>query len=251
MYELATLRFDKIGRFSLNNTIISFPDVSNTPFNNSREYYLAVIKKMLYDCELEKILCSTYQPPLPEWDTAAEHEKLELALWIYMQVGKFLGAQACNGPFPFEHGDWNDQNLLVNEEYCIVGVIDWETARTCPLESLKPSRLFQYTLKVISTETTDYYSGRRECLQTILGSAGAINLRIQELAQLFERPRFPQQFVTQVEQLIRYLHSNFEREMKQIIPLKIWLRLTSIPLSLATSLYNVENRGSGSHTTIE
>lgn len=154
--ELTTLRFDKISRPGLDNTILSIPNVSDSPFNSPREYYLSIMKTTFYDHGLVKILSNTFIPPLPECDTASDPEKLEFALWIYLQVGEFLGAQACDGPFPLDHGDWNDQNVLVDEEYS-VGVIDWEMVRTCSLETLKPSKLFRYTLKDDSPESAADY----------------------------------------------------------------------------------------------
>lgn len=230
--ELTALRLDKIGRLGLDNTIISIPDVSDSPFNSAREYYLAIMKTRLHDLGLEKILSGTYLPPLPEWNTAAESEKPELALWIYLQVGKFLGAHACDGPFPVDHGDWNDQNVLVDEEYRVVGVIDCEMVRTCPLESLNPSKLFQYTLKDVSV---DYYTGSRNCLQTILGTTRTASPKIHVLAQLFERPYSALHFVTQVHYLTRFLKENFDAELEQMIPLYVWSKLLPVIESRAPS----------------
>jgi hypothetical protein len=223
MNELTTLHFDKIGRLGFNNTITSFSDISGSPFSNSREYYLARMNTALSDQGLKHILCNTYEPLNPEWDTAMEPKKLKLALWVFLQVGKFLGAQTCDGPFPLDHGDWNDQNVLVNEDYCVVGVIDWEMARTCALESLQPSKLFRYTLKDVSPAcAADYFSEHADCRQTNIEPARPINPQLQELVWLFEWPRFPQQFVGQVQPLIRCLHTNFEEAMKQMIPSQLW-----------------------------
>ncbi|RUS14490.1 hypothetical protein BC937DRAFT_93741 [Endogone sp. FLAS-F59071] len=40
------------------------------------------------------------------------------------------------GPFPLMHSDFNSQNILIDDECNIVGVIDWEWSSTVPLQSL-------------------------------------------------------------------------------------------------------------------
>jgi RIO-like serine/threonine protein kinase len=75
---------------------------------------------------------------------------MELAIWIYLQVGKFLGANVSADPFPLDHGDWNDQNVLIDDDYRVVGMLDWELTRTCSHEYVKASKLFQYTLRDIT-----------------------------------------------------------------------------------------------------
>lgn len=39
-----------------------------------------------------------------------------------------------NGPFPLCHGDCGHNNVIVNDAYRIIGVIDWETAFAGPWE---------------------------------------------------------------------------------------------------------------------
>ena len=34
------------------------------------------------------------------WETAGQTDKVKLPLWVYLQVGRFLGAKASAGPFP-------------------------------------------------------------------------------------------------------------------------------------------------------
>jgi hypothetical protein len=87
-----------------------------------------------------------------------------------------------------------------------VGVLDWEMARTCTFESLKPSKLFRHTLKDVPRELVTNFD---------FGRATAAMPRVRELAQLFEGPLFPQEFVAQVQQLIRFLGTNFGKELEQ------------------------------------
>ena len=39
-----------------------------------------------------------------------------------------------NGPFPLCHGDFGHNNVIVDDKYHVLGVIDWETAFAGPLE---------------------------------------------------------------------------------------------------------------------
>jgi len=41
---------------------------------------------------------------------------------------------ANNGPFPLCHGDFGHNNIVVNDQYQVLGVIDWETAFAAPWE---------------------------------------------------------------------------------------------------------------------
>ena len=43
------------------------------------------------------------------------------------------------GLFPLCHGDFGHDNIIVDDEYCILGVIDWETSFADPGKCLKIS----------------------------------------------------------------------------------------------------------------
>lgn len=220
MHELADIRFLKIGRLSVDGTIVSFPTglglvtVPGSPFNSAEEYYNAKLSATITGYGLEQILQESYQPAnVGKWDTAGQTEKIELAMWVYLQVGKFLGTKASAGPFPLDHGDWNDQNVLVDADYRVVGVLDWELARTCCHECVKPSKLFQYTLRDVG-ESILVEPGRQMVLDTT-------PQKLQELGRLFERPVVRQQFVQQLEPLILFLQTNFTDEIDEIIPIEV------------------------------
>ena len=42
-----------------------------------------------------------------------------------------------NGPFPLCHPDFGHQNIIVDDDYQIISVIDWEEASTVPWETLQ------------------------------------------------------------------------------------------------------------------
>lgn len=47
---------------------------------------------------------------------------------------QFVSAEFDHGPFVLMHGDLSQQNILVDEDYNISGVIDWEWSITLPLQ---------------------------------------------------------------------------------------------------------------------
>jgi hypothetical protein len=51
-----------------------------------------------------------------------------------------------HGPFPLCHGDFGHNNIIVNDAYQILGVIDWETSFAAPWEFFAD---FPLTLSVI------------------------------------------------------------------------------------------------------
>ena len=163
---------------------------------------------------LDEILQDSYRPELlGNRETTDPTEKVTLALWVYLRVGSFLGTKAAAGPFPLDHGDWNDQNVLVNTDYRVVGVLDWELARTCCHESVRPSKLFQHTLRNIA-QSILAQPGRRMVLD-------ATPENLQALGRLFERPVVLPQFVQQVQTLLLFLQRHFTNEIDEIIPIEV------------------------------
>ena len=121
MAELSKVRFNQIGRLGPNNQIISFPRVDSSPFDTPEAYYTAKVRASLSADPLHHV----EEPSIPSltgtWDTASEPEKIEAAMWIHLQVARCIGTQCSQGLFPLEHPDWNDQNVLVDKDYCVVG----------------------------------------------------------------------------------------------------------------------------------
>ena len=56
--------------------------------------------------------------------------------WMYMQSIPLLTVpELDNGPFPLRHPDLNNANIMYDDDYNIVGVIDWTATQTAPLQS--------------------------------------------------------------------------------------------------------------------
>jgi len=221
MHELADIRCHQIGRLSFDGIIMSFPiGVSSvalvgSPFNCAEDYYLAMITSRITMHGYKQILQESYQTVhIGNWETAGQTEKVKLALWVYLQVGHFLGIKAAAGPFPLHHGDWNDQNIMVDADYRIVGILDWELARTCCHECVEPSKLFRHTLRDIAHQSILTDPGRQMFLDTT-------PQKLQELARLFHSPASPPQFVQQLEPLILFLEANFANEIDKVIPIEV------------------------------
>lgn len=64
-----------------------------------------------------------------------DHDWIVLA-WMYMQsIPRLTVAELDSGPFPLRHPDLNNANLMYDDEYNIVGVIDWTATQTAPVQS--------------------------------------------------------------------------------------------------------------------
>ena len=62
-------------------------------------------------------------------------EDRELACWILSKAVLFaIKKEVVSGPFPFSHPDLHYNNILVDENYDITGIIDWSGAGTVPQE---------------------------------------------------------------------------------------------------------------------
>jgi Phosphotransferase enzyme family len=232
--ELATLRFNKIGRLCLDkeNEMISFPGAGG-PFASSGDYYLVSLQTKISTHGYHRVVDESYRPSVVNWDAASESEIIEIAFWIYLQIAKFLGSQSSEGPFPLEHPDWNDQNIMVDEDYRVVGVIDWENARTCPVESFRSfsSKLFKHDVKGYTPPSeVDEISQLNQRSRPVQedGIKGRDNTdsvsvsgRLCQLAHLFEQPYFPQQFVEQVPRIVRFVYDHFPADNEKIVPLDI------------------------------
>lgn len=73
-------------------------------------------------------------PNDPEWNTAC---------WVLKDaLSRIIVEERVFGPFPLCHMDLHYGNLLFDEEYNLVGVLDWGKAQTVPLERLAVSPEF-------------------------------------------------------------------------------------------------------------
>lgn len=97
------------------------------PFTTATEYFKAWCAQTTFDEPRDRLiqLCGPYADELiPSIDSFPA----KLAM-VASRLSKF-----DKGPFPLVHGDFGHNNIVVNDDYQILGVIDWEEAYTAPWE---------------------------------------------------------------------------------------------------------------------
>jgi isoamyl acetate esterase len=145
LHELSTkMTFDRIGRVwcGENNdeepSIISFDACGSRegkmgwypigPFSTSLEYFYA-----LRQHENDAIRAGVLNGILGQdedhalWFTACRIFEHALCSFVCMEK--------MTGPFPLEHRDLHFNNILLDDDFNVTGVIDWSSAQTVPCES--------------------------------------------------------------------------------------------------------------------
>ena len=124
-HQLSRLRFNSIGRLwrgcsadENESTIIPVQGLGG-PFSTSWEYLRAL--RRWHSAEIEAEHASD-----KEWQTSA---------WILEQaVPSMIIDEYLHGPFPLCHMDFHFNNILIDDEFNITGIIDWSDAQTVPVE---------------------------------------------------------------------------------------------------------------------
>lgn len=84
------------------------------------------------------LLSETYRLPIEE----LSRETAELELFAFdalaKQIPNVFDSQHDNGPFVLTHTDLRCANLIVDDDFHIQGVIDWEWAQTVPRQLFTP-----------------------------------------------------------------------------------------------------------------
>ena len=123
-HQLSRLRFDRIGRLWCGRTaeeepsLIPIPNVGG-PFSSSIEYFYALRKGHNRTIQAE-------HAGDKEWMTSA---------WVLEQaLPSMVVEEFIHGPFPLCHMDLHYNNILIDDEFNITGIIDWSDSQTVPLE---------------------------------------------------------------------------------------------------------------------
>ena len=123
-HQLSHLRFDRIGRLWCGRTaeeqpsIIPIPNVGGS-FSTSLEYFYVLRKSH------NRTIQSEYAGD-KEWMTAA---------WVLEQaLPSMIIEEFIHGPFPLCHIDLHYNNILIDDDFNITGIIDWSDSQTVPLE---------------------------------------------------------------------------------------------------------------------
>jgi hypothetical protein len=129
------------------------------PFNHSNDYYRALIQNRIQLIKSGEIASST---PLDQY-------------LVYMSLLDSLPPDE-SGSFFLRHVDSRDANFLVDDDYKITGVIDWELAIVTAKGSAFQSPLLLYDLGEFYNEGLSTPSKDEECFSNILSEKGAHGL---------------------------------------------------------------------------
>ncbi|KAI0395627.1 hypothetical protein F5Y17DRAFT_474326 [Xylariaceae sp. FL0594] len=129
--KLSTVKLPKIGEIIARNTDGTYeqgpiPGLGG-PFDTATEYFQAWASKTKFGAPPEqlRLACGPYADEIVP--AVASFPK---------SIMNFTHAiSTCdNGPFPLCHGDFGHNNIVVDDEYRVLGVIDWEMAYAGPWE---------------------------------------------------------------------------------------------------------------------
>lgn len=124
-HQLSRLRFDRIGRLYCGPnadqeepTLLPIEGLGG-PFLTSWEYFHALRRS-------HRRYIEAAHPQDTEWGTSS---------WILEQaLPSIIVDEYIHGPFPLCHMDFHFNNILVDDDFNITGIIDWSDAQTIPLE---------------------------------------------------------------------------------------------------------------------
>jgi hypothetical protein len=148
MVQLSQLTFPSIGWIYEATSgvqvgpIIDFAGAHHGPFATSVEY-LSWRAKQASEAH------QTYRS-----ESADAALKSDLVCWLFQQAAPLL-TERNNGPFPSMHPDIWGQQLLMDKEYNVLGVIDWDETSTVPwLE------FWSYRFRRVSEQSVEMYQVR-------------------------------------------------------------------------------------------
>jgi isoamyl acetate esterase len=134
--QLGTLSFSSIGRIEYDRTTrttrVVPPSWTSSLYKTSTEY-------------VQEVRSSENKSLLRNEIKAFPREDRELACWVLMRAA--LGAlrkEGTSGPFPLSHPDLHQNNIMVDDDYKITGIIDWSGVQTVPQEVFAAIPGFRY-----------------------------------------------------------------------------------------------------------
>ncbi|KAI1318087.1 kinase-like domain-containing protein [Xylariaceae sp. FL0255] len=129
--QMTALRFPKIGtivkRTNGGYDIGPFPDIGG-PFHTATSFFEAWAAHASFPSTKDEILQMMKGGPAEEVLTAIDE--------FPSRIRKMASRLSRNdhGPFPLCHADFLHSNIIVDENFKVLGIIDWEGACTLPLE---------------------------------------------------------------------------------------------------------------------
>ena len=122
-YQLSTLRFPSMGSLTSGLEVDQepqiFPCSGEVLSTTSIEYFYSERKQSTKSIKADH----------------GEDENWGTAAWILEQaVPSMIVEEYLHGPFPLCHMDLHYNNILVDDEFNITGIVDWTGAQTVPVE---------------------------------------------------------------------------------------------------------------------
>ncbi|OAQ67946.2 phosphotransferase [Pochonia chlamydosporia 170] len=84
------------------------------------------------------ILLETSRLPLEDLERAQAQEELFALLDLAKRIPTICNSQSSNGPFILSHLDVRCGNIIIDADFGIAGIIDWEFSGTIPLDYFTP-----------------------------------------------------------------------------------------------------------------
>ncbi|KAI0880715.1 kinase-like domain-containing protein [Annulohypoxylon maeteangense] len=129
--QMTALRFPKIGtifkREDGEYDIGPFPDIGG-PFDTATSFFEAWAEHTKFPLGKDKILLGMRGGPADQVLTAIK----EFPSRIKGMASRL--SHNDHGPFPLSHADFFHSNIVVDKDFEVLGIIDWEGAHTLPLE---------------------------------------------------------------------------------------------------------------------
>jgi Phosphotransferase enzyme family len=144
--ELSKLHFTKIGQLRLGDDLPPhlgkivprwYNSEEHGPFNTASEYYssrarlrLDIAKTRLSETEIDGI------KRVSSWKDMNEFERAVLIAWLHVQaVPLAVIPELDKGPFLLQHADLHVTNIITDDDFNIVGFLDWTWACAVPPQS--------------------------------------------------------------------------------------------------------------------
>lgn len=151
-WQLSRLPFDSISQLQFDpenrENIMVGPIVDRKgrvygPFKDSKDFYLKRAQSVYED----EVRLANASEDTNAKDTGWK-DRIETA-HLHCEAAAHLGrAISRNGPFVLKHVDLHWQNILLDEQCTVVGIIDWDWAHTVPIESFHPLP-FNFATKMV------------------------------------------------------------------------------------------------------
>lgn len=173
--ELGRLQLSPTGVLEVGPAFFDYDSKGNSipcgPFSQSNDYYKTVILRQIQLINSSEIVTSTPS---------------DLYL-VYMTLLEHLPPNE-SGAFFLRHVDSRDANFLVDEEYNITGIIDWELATITTKGSAFQSPLLMYHLGELYHKGLSTPSEDEKRFAKILGEEnGAVDLSVLAAQKLYFR----------------------------------------------------------------